>query len=56
VTFDGVHWSALEELVAPRPSARFVVAHAEQGYTANVPIASLSRPLRPATHADGVAG
>ena len=47
-------WSALEELVRPLPSARFVVAHAEQGYTANVPIASLRDPLSLlATHADG---
>ena len=54
VTFEGVHWSALEELVAPMPSARFVVAHAEQGYTANVPIAFLRDPLALlATHADG---
>jgi len=54
VTFEGVHWSALEELVQPRPSARFVVAHAEQGYTANVPIAYLRDPLALlATHADG---
>ncbi len=54
VTFEGVHWSALEELVQPRPSARFVVAHSEQGYTANVPIASLRHPLALlATHADG---
>ena len=44
VTFEGVHWSALEELVEPLPSARFVVAHAEQGYTANVPIAFSARP------------
>ena len=54
VTFEGVHWSALEEIVRPRPSAHFVVAHSEQGYTANVPIASLRDPLALlATHADG---
>jgi len=54
VTFEGVHWSALEELVHPKPSARFVVAHAEEGYTANVPIAFLRDPLSLlATHADG---
>ena len=39
--FRGVHWRELAKLVAPTPSARFVVAHAEQGFTANVPIASL---------------
>ena len=40
-TFKGVHWSELAKLVAPKPSARFVVAHAEQGFTANVPIAAI---------------
>ena len=54
VTFEGVHWSALEELTRPLPSARYVVAHAEQGYTANVPIAFLRHPeALLATHADG---
>ena len=54
VTFRGVPWAALEELVAPTPSARYAIAHAEQGFTANVPIASLAdeRALL-ATHADG---
>ena len=37
-TFKGVHWSELAKLVSPKPSARFVVAHAEQGFTANMPI------------------
>ena len=40
-TFKGVHWSELAKLVAPKPGARFVVAHAEQGYTANVPLAAI---------------
>ena len=40
-SFRGVHWSELEKLVKPKPSARFVVAHAEQGFTANVPLAAL---------------
>ncbi len=39
--FKGVHWSELAKLVAPKPSARFVVAHAEQGYTSNVPLAAI---------------
>jgi DMSO/TMAO reductase YedYZ molybdopterin-dependent catalytic subunit len=43
-TFKGVHWSELAKLVSPRPSGRFVVAEAEQGYTANVPIAALEDP------------
>jgi DMSO/TMAO reductase YedYZ molybdopterin-dependent catalytic subunit len=40
-TFKGVPWSALKELVGQKPSARFAIAHAEQGFTANVPAASL---------------
>jgi DMSO/TMAO reductase YedYZ molybdopterin-dependent catalytic subunit len=53
-TFEGVHWSELEKLVSPRPSARYVVAHAEQGFTSNVPLASLRDPQALlATHADG---
>ena len=53
-TFEGVHWRELEKLVGQRASARYVVAHAEQGFTSNVPIASLEdeRALL-ATRADG---
>ena len=40
-SFEGVHWSTIAELVRPKPSARFVVAHAEQDFTANVPLAAL---------------
>src|SRR5437588_12901569 len=40
-SFRGVHWRELAELVRPEPSARFVVAHAEQGFTSNVPLAFL---------------
>jgi DMSO/TMAO reductase YedYZ molybdopterin-dependent catalytic subunit len=40
-SFRGVHWSTLAELVGPKPSARYVVAHAEQDFTANVPLAAL---------------
>ncbi len=36
--FAGVRWAELAALARPRPQARFVVAHAEQGYTANVPL------------------
>ena len=39
--FRGVHWRELAKLAEPTAAARFVVAHAEQGFTANVPIASL---------------
>src|SRR5919201_478836 len=39
--FRGVHWSELARLVEPKPHARFVVAHAEQGFTSNVPLEAL---------------
>jgi DMSO/TMAO reductase YedYZ molybdopterin-dependent catalytic subunit len=37
-TFSGVHWRTLAELVRPKPTARFVVAHAEHDFTSNVPL------------------
>jgi len=50
-TFRGVPWSAVAE---PKPSARFAIAHAEQGYTANVPASFLDQEgAMLATHADG---
>jgi DMSO/TMAO reductase YedYZ molybdopterin-dependent catalytic subunit len=39
--FRGVHWSELAKLVRPKPSARFVVAHAEHGFTTNVPLEAI---------------
>ena len=39
--FKGVHWSELAKLAKPKPTANFVIAHAEHGFTANVPISSL---------------
>jgi DMSO/TMAO reductase YedYZ molybdopterin-dependent catalytic subunit len=39
--FRGVHWRELAQLVQPKPEARFVLAHAEQGFTANVPLEAL---------------
>jgi DMSO/TMAO reductase YedYZ molybdopterin-dependent catalytic subunit len=39
--FTGVHWSELAKLAKPKPTANFVIAHAEHGFTANVPIAAL---------------
>jgi DMSO/TMAO reductase YedYZ molybdopterin-dependent catalytic subunit len=53
-TFEGVHWSEIAKLVRPRSSAHFAIAHAEQGFTSNVPLASIEDPLALlATHADG---
>ena len=40
--FRGVHWSELAKLAGPRPAGRYVVAHAEQGFTANVPLRALA--------------
>jgi DMSO/TMAO reductase YedYZ molybdopterin-dependent catalytic subunit len=42
--FRGVTWRDLAELVRPKPSAQYVVAHAEHGFTANVPLAALDDP------------
>jgi DMSO/TMAO reductase YedYZ molybdopterin-dependent catalytic subunit len=39
--FGGVHWRDLAALVKPLPEARFVIAHAEQGFTSNVPLEAL---------------
>jgi DMSO/TMAO reductase YedYZ molybdopterin-dependent catalytic subunit len=39
--FKGVHWRELARVVQPKPTARFVVAHAEQGFTANVPLSAI---------------
>ena len=39
--FRGVHWRELARLVEPRPSARFVLALAEQGFTSNVPLSAI---------------
>ena len=52
--FGGVHWREVAKLVRPKPSARFVIAHAEQGYTANVPLEFLEDDnALLATEADG---
>jgi DMSO/TMAO reductase YedYZ molybdopterin-dependent catalytic subunit len=53
-SFEGIPWSALSELAGPRATARFAIAHAEAGFTANVPIEFLEREgAMLATHADG---
>jgi DMSO/TMAO reductase YedYZ molybdopterin-dependent catalytic subunit len=52
--FEGVHWRELAAHARPQPTARFVIAHAEQGFTSNVPLASLEDDQALlATHADG---
>ncbi|MHB8470824.1 MAG: sulfite oxidase-like oxidoreductase [Gaiellaceae bacterium] len=39
--FKGVHWRELARLCRPKPSAHYAIAHAEHGFTANVPLAAL---------------
>jgi DMSO/TMAO reductase YedYZ molybdopterin-dependent catalytic subunit len=39
--FKGVHWRELAKLVRSRQTARYVLAHAEQGFTSNVPLEAL---------------
>jgi DMSO/TMAO reductase YedYZ molybdopterin-dependent catalytic subunit len=39
--FKGVHWRELAALCRPKPTAQFVIAHAEHGFTANVPLSAL---------------
>jgi DMSO/TMAO reductase YedYZ molybdopterin-dependent catalytic subunit len=40
-SFRGVHWSDIAKLVRPKASGRYVLAHAEQRFTANIPLAAL---------------
>jgi DMSO/TMAO reductase YedYZ molybdopterin-dependent catalytic subunit len=40
-SFKGVHWRELAKLARPKPSAAFVLAHAEQGFTTNIPLAAI---------------
>jgi DMSO/TMAO reductase YedYZ molybdopterin-dependent catalytic subunit len=52
--FEGVHWRELAALVQPNATARFAIAHAEAGFTSNVPLAYLEDDQALlATHADG---
>ena len=39
--FKGVHWRELAKLAKPKPTARFVLAHAEHDFSANVPLEAL---------------
>ena len=52
--FEGVHWRELAPLATPLPTARFAVAHAEHGFTSNVPLSFLDdENALLVTHADG---
>jgi DMSO/TMAO reductase YedYZ molybdopterin-dependent catalytic subunit len=41
LTFKGVAWRELAPLVGQKSSARYAIAHAEQGFTSNIPISFL---------------
>jgi DMSO/TMAO reductase YedYZ molybdopterin-dependent catalytic subunit len=52
--WDGVAFRELLRRVRPKPGAAYVLAHAEQGYTANIPLPDLDREgVLLATHHDG---
>jgi DMSO/TMAO reductase YedYZ molybdopterin-dependent catalytic subunit len=43
-TWQGVSAAEVLRRAVPRPEARFAIVHAEQGFTANLPLASLLDP------------
>jgi DMSO/TMAO reductase YedYZ molybdopterin-dependent catalytic subunit len=52
--FTGVAWATIRDLVRPTQRAHYAVAHAEAGFTANVPASFLEADgALLATHADG---
>ncbi|HXF81346.1 MAG TPA: sulfite oxidase-like oxidoreductase [bacterium] len=54
VTFEGVPARAVLELAGVKPTAQFVMVHAEQGYETNLPLAYLLAPdALLASRADG---
>jgi DMSO/TMAO reductase YedYZ molybdopterin-dependent catalytic subunit len=54
-TWEGVAFAEILKLAQPTPAAQFVLVHAEQGFTANLPLADLDRDnVLFATHHDGV--
>jgi DMSO/TMAO reductase YedYZ molybdopterin-dependent catalytic subunit len=52
--FEGVHWRELAKLARPHSPARFAIAHAEAGFTSNVPLPFVEDDnALLVTHADG---
>jgi len=52
--WEGVAFKEIIKLVKPKPQASHVLVHAEQGFTANIPLADLDRDdVLLATHHDG---
>jgi DMSO/TMAO reductase YedYZ molybdopterin-dependent catalytic subunit len=53
-SFEGVHWRELANLARPKATANFAIAHAEAGFTANVPLSFLEQDAAIlATHGEG---
>jgi DMSO/TMAO reductase YedYZ molybdopterin-dependent catalytic subunit len=42
--FEGISVQSLLQRAGPRPDARYVLVHAEQGFTTNLPLSDLDRP------------
>ncbi len=54
-TFSGIAWETIKERVLPKAGPSYAIAHAEHGFTANVPARFLDLDGAVlATHADGV--
>ncbi|HTD23202.1 MAG TPA: sulfite oxidase-like oxidoreductase [Terriglobales bacterium] len=52
--WEGVAFGEILKLTQPKPAAKFVMIHAEEGFTANVPLADLQHDnVLLATHHDG---
>jgi DMSO/TMAO reductase YedYZ molybdopterin-dependent catalytic subunit len=52
--WEGVAFGEILKLTQPKPAAKFVMIHAEEGFTANVPLADLNHgSVLLATHHDG---
>jgi DMSO/TMAO reductase YedYZ molybdopterin-dependent catalytic subunit len=52
--WEGIAFQEMIKLAKPKAEARYVLVHAEQGFTANVPLADLDRShVLLATHHDG---
>ena len=52
--FEGVHWRELAKLCKPKPTAQFVIEHAEHDFTTNIPLSFLeAENALLVTHADG---
>jgi DMSO/TMAO reductase YedYZ molybdopterin-dependent catalytic subunit len=44
VRWEGVPFTEIAKLVQPKPEAKYVMVHAEEGFTSNVPLDDLMRP------------